>query len=347
MKRIDLTKGEDFYKTWKNSIDIRNNFRMNIIDIFGEEEHGSGKGENASKYEYIVDKIKIENREYKIVLNRPTRKYNFDFYIHVYDYNFGKEGEKVRYEPRHDDIKEDLIIKKQEDIKEFERLKETIDKIYNCKNVSQKQYQSFKFKKGIPTEILLKVLKWLFLEQDVTYWNGLGRKYIYNLFNAPIISMYRRKNKIELEYKTSNKTEDFNIVGQCNNISLNEEKNYYYSNIDSVIWTKNSDNKINNMNCKVINKNIIYLKEENEIYEIKRKNNSKWIDDEEKKIILEKQDIDYIIGFDNNFYLYANKAGKKITGINGIAVKNEEFKKIMNTLKDTNCILFYRNNSTV
>jgi len=31
------------------------------------------------------------------------------------------------------------------------------------------------FKKGLTSETLLKTLRWLFIEQDVTYWNYDGR----------------------------------------------------------------------------------------------------------------------------------------------------------------------------
>jgi hypothetical protein len=31
------------------------------------------------------------------------------------------------------------------------------------------------FHEGLPIDMLLKVLKWLFIEQDVTFWNYYGR----------------------------------------------------------------------------------------------------------------------------------------------------------------------------
>ena len=32
------------------------------------------------------------------------------------------------------------------------------------------------FHKGLTLEMLLKILKWLFIEQDITYWNYDGRQ---------------------------------------------------------------------------------------------------------------------------------------------------------------------------
>jgi hypothetical protein len=33
---------------------------------------------------------------------------------------------------------------------------------------------------GEPYELILKTLRWLFIEQDVTYWSGQGRNMLYN-----------------------------------------------------------------------------------------------------------------------------------------------------------------------
>jgi hypothetical protein len=38
---------------------------------------------------------------------------------------------------------------------------------------------AFSFKKGLPVDALLKILKWLFVEQDVTYWNWDGRTMLF------------------------------------------------------------------------------------------------------------------------------------------------------------------------
>jgi hypothetical protein len=32
------------------------------------------------------------------------------------------------------------------------------------------------FGAGMPAEVLLKLLKWVFLEQDLTYWHSSGRR---------------------------------------------------------------------------------------------------------------------------------------------------------------------------
>ena len=53
-------------------------------------------------------------------------------------------------------------------------------KEYNREDISLKEYQSCQFQNGLPTDLILKVLKWLFIEQDITYWNRSGRDMFYN-----------------------------------------------------------------------------------------------------------------------------------------------------------------------
>ena len=52
-----------------------------------------------------------------------------------------------------------------------------IDDVWNCKEPdSVLRNNKVVFQKGFPVEMLLKILKWLFIEQDITYWNYDGRK---------------------------------------------------------------------------------------------------------------------------------------------------------------------------
>lgn len=41
-------------------------------------------------------------------------------------------------------------------------------------------YINLHFNVGQPIETILKVVKWLFIEQDVTYWNWSGRSMLYS-----------------------------------------------------------------------------------------------------------------------------------------------------------------------
>lgn len=95
--------------------DNRTGIRIEVAKLFTLEESGIGKGENCSKYHYIVEHY----GEYSIVLKRPTGlNKGFDF----------TDG--------------DGILR--------------------------------------PIAIILLAIKWLFIEQDITYWNWSGRNMLYN-----------------------------------------------------------------------------------------------------------------------------------------------------------------------
>ena len=52
-----------------------------------------------------------------------------------------------------------------------------IDEIYFCNEIN---IQNFKDTiNNIQIETILKLIKWLFIEQDITYWNFSGRNMLY------------------------------------------------------------------------------------------------------------------------------------------------------------------------
>lgn len=63
---------------------------------------------------------------------------------------------------------------------EFIRLRELLDKRYTCVQISNSEYFQFSFKSGHSIEVIFKSLKWLFIEQDITYWNRSGGAMLYN-----------------------------------------------------------------------------------------------------------------------------------------------------------------------
>lgn len=168
MNTIDLTQHE-----FSNN---RVKLRKEIINIFLNEVPGTGKGEFTSKYNYIVMK-KDDNEVY---LKRPAQFNNgFDFTLNVSNINFNPNG-KATTRPTHQNIIDDLAQKRKENTKIYDELKIQIEKIYNCQNPNKVE---FDFRVGINSEILLECIKWLFIEQDVTYWNYSGRAMLYDGIN--------------------------------------------------------------------------------------------------------------------------------------------------------------------
>jgi hypothetical protein len=151
----------------------RQQFRERIIQEFLKEEPGTGKGELASKYTYFVETLANGTR---IFLTRPARLNNgFDFEIRVEGMKFTSAKGRTTNRPSHPVIFDDLIQKQAENGKAYSDLFKLIEGVYNCNEISPEDYSHLRFASGLPVDMLLFIIKWLFIEQDVTYWNYSGR----------------------------------------------------------------------------------------------------------------------------------------------------------------------------
>ena len=163
-------------KLYNFNFSSRKEWRKSLILEFLKEEAGTGKGELASRYRYYVEILK--NGE-KIYLNRPaTLNYGMDFTVHLENTQFRLQG-PARDMPSHSNIIDDLKQKQLENFCEYEKVKKILNKLYNCEFVNEEEYSNIYFAIGIEIEGILKIVKWLFLEQDVTYWNYSGRAMLY------------------------------------------------------------------------------------------------------------------------------------------------------------------------
>lgn len=157
----------------------RNDVRMRVVQVFSKENAGTGKGDYASKYIYYVEQLKDGNRIY---LQRPANLHNgFDFLVCVENTNYAKIGERYRNYPKHTDIEDDLKLKKEENSIEYCKLYSLLKKIFECHDVSEKEIESISFSKGLPVDHVIKVIKRLFIEQDIRYWNYSGRNMTWNI----------------------------------------------------------------------------------------------------------------------------------------------------------------------
>lgn len=165
-----------------DNIGSRNDIRMKVVNELAKELPGEGKNELASKYTYYVETL---NDQRRIYLRRPAFLHNgFDFVVCVEGINFNPTGRRRDY-PTHDDILNDLKEKYNEDPKKYEYLYVTLKAIYSCSYFDLEPLNSISFKSGFPCDLIIKTLKWLFIEQDIRYWNYSGRdmlwKGIYNI----------------------------------------------------------------------------------------------------------------------------------------------------------------------
>ena len=152
----------------------RNEVRMRVVDKLSEEINGTGKKDLASRYIYYVETLNDGNRVY---LQRPANLHNgFDFLVCVENTNYAPSNKRKRNYPKHDDLHEDLLLKRDEDERMYNKLYDILYRVYSCHDVSEDEYINIKFTSGLPVDHIIKTIKWLFIEQDIRYWNYSGRE---------------------------------------------------------------------------------------------------------------------------------------------------------------------------
>jgi DNA adenine methylase len=151
----------------------RNEVRMRVIQQMAAEDPGNGNGNDASQYIYYVETLKSGDRVY---LQRPANLHNgFDFLVCVENANYAAQGKRKRNYPKHDDLKADLQRKKAENPQMYAKLYTLLKKVYQCRDVGDEEMRRIRFASGLPVDHVLKAIKWLFIEQDIRYWNYSGR----------------------------------------------------------------------------------------------------------------------------------------------------------------------------
>ena len=156
----------------------RNTVRMRVVHKFSEEPPGLGKDALASRFKYYVEEL---NQGRRVYLRRPANLHNgFDFVVHVEGVNFNREGGRAKSNPAHEDIIVDLAAKKAENQELYGRLFQLLERVYNCENVDLAEANELEFASGYPSDLIIATAKWLFIEQDIRYWNYSGREMFWN-----------------------------------------------------------------------------------------------------------------------------------------------------------------------
>jgi hypothetical protein len=160
-----------------SNIGKRNDIRMAVVNSLASEKPGTGKGSLSSRYTYYVETLEDGRRIY---LRRPANLHNgFDFIVCVENTNFNPSGRKRNY-PTHDDIINDLTVKFNDNPSDYETLFSILKSIHACQPINEHNLKNSNFKTGFPCDLIVKVLKWLFIEQDIRYWNYSGRDMLWN-----------------------------------------------------------------------------------------------------------------------------------------------------------------------
>ncbi|MEA5000355.1 MAG: hypothetical protein VB017_00550 [Endomicrobiaceae bacterium] len=160
-----------------NTLTTRQDVRNYVIKEFLKEKPGTGNQKSAYRYDVET----LSNGD-KIFLERPAHlNKGMDFVIKV-DNNifphasYYKKRQKWIWGnievPSYISIFVDLYYKKIDNFQTYQNLFLEIENIYNVKIYST----SLNFKYGYPCDMLLGIIKWMFIEQDITYWNYSGRE---------------------------------------------------------------------------------------------------------------------------------------------------------------------------
>ena len=161
----------------------RSDVRRRVVKCFMLEAPGTGRGDLVSKYDYVV---KVLSDGEKVILTRPANlKNGFDFLIRVESIDFSNGDGRCRDYPKHDDILEDLKAKKLENPVLYQKLYLIIKEVYECKNVSDERIEPIRFSSGYESDMIVHVIKWFFIEQDIRYWNYSGRDMFMSGIPAP------------------------------------------------------------------------------------------------------------------------------------------------------------------
>ena len=156
-----------------SNIGTRNSIRKSVINQFAKETPGTGTGDLATRYEYVVRLLANGKR---IILTRPAnRKNGFDFLIRVEGLDFSNGTGNMRDYPKHEEIINDLLLKKRNQPKLYKDLFQYICDTYDCNLIDDKKLTAMTFSRGFSAEMIVHVIKWFFIEQDIRYWNYSGR----------------------------------------------------------------------------------------------------------------------------------------------------------------------------
>lgn len=137
------------------------------------------KEECKVKLRYYVETLSDQK---KIYIERPgALNKGCDFVVYVEDLLRFKNGNDRP--PKHDDVIADIKMKKEKlSQQQYAELLKAIECIYEVRPYSEAETHTRNLPKveGWSYELLLKFLRWLFVEQDITYWAGEGRSKLYD-----------------------------------------------------------------------------------------------------------------------------------------------------------------------
>ena len=151
--------------------------RYQLVNEFLTEKKGYWTEEGrqvVTRYKYFVETLQ-DGRQ--IYLSRPTfLNKGIDFTVVVERF----DGVKDKL-PSHPDLISDILLTKRIGQAKIGKLLSAIERVWLCEDPDEVLKDTdLAFKPGLSADLVLKALKWLFIEQDITYWNYDGRMMLWN-----------------------------------------------------------------------------------------------------------------------------------------------------------------------
>jgi hypothetical protein len=192
LRELDVMGFEDFPDSVEAMLsqhewsDPLNRLRVGVVLTFSINEN-----RDEQYISYVVDELQ---NGAPVFLIRPAwlnKGYDFKVCVEGWD-------ESANPAPSHNEIYSDLYWKRENDDREsFQSLCEAVLDIHqgaSPSSVLETYRGDFDFSTGRTVEALLKPLPWLFIEQDIRYWNYTGR----NMTIQLVENLYEGKTLEEL-----------------------------------------------------------------------------------------------------------------------------------------------------
>lgn len=149
-------------------------------------------------HELPLQRRTVCEREPRVLLRPTWLNKGFDFQVNVEGLvKVVKPGKGATREmPSHGDVIHDLQSKVAKRPKEAKTLFEAVGAVYDCSEPAEILRQLPRlaaFKEGWPIDQSLYAVKWLFIEQDVTYWLQTGRDMLMSAIENQVFKLPPRK----------------------------------------------------------------------------------------------------------------------------------------------------------
>lgn len=142
-----------------------------------------------TNYRYYVETC--EDRSWVYLLRPTWLNRGFDFQVNLEGFKSKTRNARgqTKEMPSHDDVLDDLSRKVKAKSSLASELFDGVCDTYDCiepDEVLKKRPRLRQLKAGLPIDKTLRIIKWLFIEQDLTYWLGTGRNMLMRAIESEV-----------------------------------------------------------------------------------------------------------------------------------------------------------------